>query len=243
MPYSTWDNLMFLKCMKTQRQDMLTYFDPFCILISYPGVLFPFLSHPLAVCPCFNVAVRPSSLPLQPEELTLLLIKLRRQQAELNSIREHTVAQLMQLDMDGDNPKVRPPRDISAGLYSTLWCVCHLYPSSLFISSQRFWLVFIHLFSSGISYVVIHFALNMQKIKNKCLKATFAKSFFCLLYLVFQVFTFDIFERGEWLIYLFCSPKKVQTDVWLKWKLTFFSSLKRLKPLTYYLNSSSFCSK
>uniref|UniRef100_A0A8D0CUN3 Pleckstrin homology domain containing A5 n=1 Tax=Sander lucioperca TaxID=283035 RepID=A0A8D0CUN3_SANLU len=40
-----------------------------------------------------------------PEELTLLLIKLRRQQAELNSIREHTVAQLMQLKMDGDNPK------------------------------------------------------------------------------------------------------------------------------------------
>ncbi|XP_027128535.1 pleckstrin homology domain-containing family A member 5 isoform X4 [Larimichthys crocea] len=40
-----------------------------------------------------------------PEELTLLLIKLRRQQAELNSIREHTVAQLMQLNMDDDNPK------------------------------------------------------------------------------------------------------------------------------------------
>ncbi|XP_068578515.1 pleckstrin homology domain-containing family A member 5-like isoform X1 [Cebidichthys violaceus] len=40
-----------------------------------------------------------------PEELTLLLIKLRRQQAELNSIREHTVAQLMQLNVDGDNPK------------------------------------------------------------------------------------------------------------------------------------------
>uniref|UniRef100_A0A3Q3NLU2 Pleckstrin homology domain containing A5 n=1 Tax=Mastacembelus armatus TaxID=205130 RepID=A0A3Q3NLU2_9TELE len=40
-----------------------------------------------------------------PEELTLLLIKLRRQQAELNSIREHTIAQLMQLNMDGDNPK------------------------------------------------------------------------------------------------------------------------------------------
>ncbi|XP_037622847.1 pleckstrin homology domain-containing family A member 5 isoform X39 [Sebastes umbrosus] len=43
-----------------------------------------------------------------PEELTLLLIKLRRQQAELNSIREHTVAQLMQLNMDGDNPKLSP---------------------------------------------------------------------------------------------------------------------------------------
>uniref|UniRef100_A0A671X4T0 Pleckstrin homology domain containing A5 n=1 Tax=Sparus aurata TaxID=8175 RepID=A0A671X4T0_SPAAU len=40
-----------------------------------------------------------------PEELTLLLIKLRRQQAELNSIRDHTVSQLMQLNMDGDNPK------------------------------------------------------------------------------------------------------------------------------------------
>uniref|UniRef100_UPI003AABE6E5 pleckstrin homology domain-containing family A member 5-like isoform X3 n=1 Tax=Centroberyx gerrardi TaxID=166262 RepID=UPI003AABE6E5 len=40
-----------------------------------------------------------------PEELTLLLIKLRRQQAELNSIREHTVAQLMQLNIDGNSPK------------------------------------------------------------------------------------------------------------------------------------------
>ncbi|XP_030221212.1 pleckstrin homology domain-containing family A member 5 isoform X2 [Gadus morhua] len=58
----------------------------------------------------------PSGLPVQiitaqslqgktPEELTLLLIKLRRQQAELNSIREHTVAQLMQLNIDGDTPK------------------------------------------------------------------------------------------------------------------------------------------
>uniref|UniRef100_A0A8C7XS48 Pleckstrin homology domain containing A5 n=1 Tax=Oryzias sinensis TaxID=183150 RepID=A0A8C7XS48_9TELE len=45
------------------------------------------------------------SFSASPEELTLLLIKLRRQQAELNSIREHTVAQLMQLNMDGDNPK------------------------------------------------------------------------------------------------------------------------------------------
>ncbi|XP_077371983.1 pleckstrin homology domain-containing family A member 5 isoform X3 [Festucalex cinctus] len=40
-----------------------------------------------------------------PEELTLLLIKLRRQQAELNSVREHTLAQFTQLNMDGDNPK------------------------------------------------------------------------------------------------------------------------------------------
>ena len=42
----------------------------------------------------------------QPEELTLLLIKLRRQQAELNSLREHTVAQLMALGMEGPNAKV-----------------------------------------------------------------------------------------------------------------------------------------
>ncbi|XP_047659803.1 pleckstrin homology domain-containing family A member 5 isoform X2 [Tachysurus fulvidraco] len=40
-----------------------------------------------------------------PEELTLLLIKLRRQQAELNSIREQTLAQLMQLNHDTANPK------------------------------------------------------------------------------------------------------------------------------------------
>ncbi|XP_049422994.1 pleckstrin homology domain-containing family A member 5-like isoform X3 [Epinephelus fuscoguttatus] len=40
-----------------------------------------------------------------PEELTLLLIKLRRQQAELNSLREHTVAQLMALGMEGPNAK------------------------------------------------------------------------------------------------------------------------------------------
>ncbi|XP_054880244.1 pleckstrin homology domain-containing family A member 5-like isoform X4 [Poeciliopsis prolifica] len=40
-----------------------------------------------------------------PEELTLLLIKLRRQQAEINSLREHTVAQLMALGIEGPNPK------------------------------------------------------------------------------------------------------------------------------------------
>ncbi|XP_054447364.1 pleckstrin homology domain-containing family A member 5 isoform X10 [Pteronotus mesoamericanus] len=40
-----------------------------------------------------------------PEELTLLLIKLRRQQAELSSIREHTLAQLMQLKLEAHCPK------------------------------------------------------------------------------------------------------------------------------------------
>ncbi|XP_041636171.1 pleckstrin homology domain-containing family A member 5-like isoform X3 [Cheilinus undulatus] len=40
-----------------------------------------------------------------PEELTLMLIKLRRQQAELNSLREHTVAQLMALGLEGPNAK------------------------------------------------------------------------------------------------------------------------------------------
>ncbi|XP_061124220.1 pleckstrin homology domain-containing family A member 5-like isoform X4 [Syngnathus typhle] len=40
-----------------------------------------------------------------PEELTLMLIKLRRQQAELNSLREHTLSQLMALGIEGPNPK------------------------------------------------------------------------------------------------------------------------------------------
>ncbi|KAM6306987.1 pleckstrin homology domain-containing family A member 5-like [Podargus strigoides] len=40
-----------------------------------------------------------------PEELTLLLIKLRRQQAELSSIQEHTLAQLMQLKLEASSPK------------------------------------------------------------------------------------------------------------------------------------------
>eukprot|EP00069_Balaena_mysticetus_P002442 bmy_16146T0 len=41
----------------------------------------------------------------KPEELTLLLIKLRRQQAELSSVREHTLAQLMQLKLEAHSPK------------------------------------------------------------------------------------------------------------------------------------------
>ncbi|XP_056655303.1 pleckstrin homology domain-containing family A member 5 isoform X18 [Monodelphis domestica] len=41
----------------------------------------------------------------KPEELTLLLIKLRRQQAELSSIRENTLAQLMQLKLEAHCPK------------------------------------------------------------------------------------------------------------------------------------------
>ncbi|OXB71723.1 UNVERIFIED_CONTAM: hypothetical protein H355_011223 [Colinus virginianus] len=43
----------------------------------------------------------------KPEELTLLLIKLRRQQAELSSIREHTLAQLMQLKLEANSPKMK----------------------------------------------------------------------------------------------------------------------------------------
>uniref|UniRef100_A0A8C7CZ85 Pleckstrin homology domain containing A5 n=1 Tax=Oncorhynchus kisutch TaxID=8019 RepID=A0A8C7CZ85_ONCKI len=58
-----------------------------------------------------------------PEELTLLLIKLRRQQADLNSVREHTVAQLMQLNLDGGhNPKVRATEVADV---SCLLVVCH----------------------------------------------------------------------------------------------------------------------
>uniref|UniRef100_A0A8C4M4U6 Pleckstrin homology domain containing A5 n=1 Tax=Equus asinus asinus TaxID=83772 RepID=A0A8C4M4U6_EQUAS len=52
-------------------------------------------------------SVSPQSLQGKtPEELTLLLIKLRRQQAELSSIREHTLAQLMQLKLEAHSPKV-----------------------------------------------------------------------------------------------------------------------------------------
>ncbi|XP_048112045.1 pleckstrin homology domain-containing family A member 5-like isoform X3 [Alosa alosa] len=58
----------------------------------------------------------PTGIPIQtitpqslqgktPEELTLLLIKLRRQQAEITNIREHTLVQLMQLNLDAQNPK------------------------------------------------------------------------------------------------------------------------------------------
>ncbi|XP_012588291.1 PREDICTED: pleckstrin homology domain-containing family A member 5 isoform X9 [Condylura cristata] len=51
-------------------------------------------------------SVSPHSLQGKtPEELTLLLIKLRRQQAELSSIREHTLAQLMQLKLEAHSPK------------------------------------------------------------------------------------------------------------------------------------------
>ncbi|XP_030626428.1 pleckstrin homology domain-containing family A member 5 [Chanos chanos] len=51
-------------------------------------------------------SITPQSLQGKtPEELTLLLIKLRRQQAELTSLREHTLAQLMQLNLEANNPK------------------------------------------------------------------------------------------------------------------------------------------
>ncbi|XP_063073160.1 pleckstrin homology domain-containing family A member 5 isoform X17 [Engraulis encrasicolus] len=51
-------------------------------------------------------SITPQSLQGKtPEELTLLLIKLRRQQAELTSLREHALTQLMQLNLDADNPK------------------------------------------------------------------------------------------------------------------------------------------
>lgn len=53
----------------------------------------------------------------------MLLIKLRRQQADLNSVREHTVAQLMQLNLDGGhNPKVRAT-EVAA--VSCRLVVCH----------------------------------------------------------------------------------------------------------------------
>lgn len=113
---------MVLNCMKrkTRMQQLFTYWDPGTskspiLVCSLSFLLTPNPCLTPAVCPCFTVAMHPPPPPplppssLQPEELTLLLIKLRRQQAELNSIREHTVAQLMQLNMDGDNPKVRPP--------------------------------------------------------------------------------------------------------------------------------------
>ncbi|KAJ8249653.1 hypothetical protein COCON_G00228690 [Conger conger] len=44
-----------------------------------------------------------------PEELTLLLIKLRRQQADLSTARQHTLAQLLQISLHGNNPKPLRP--------------------------------------------------------------------------------------------------------------------------------------
>lgn len=72
--------------------------------------MYLFIDRPLDE---LTVSVSPLCLRcvVQPEELTLLLIKLRRQQAELNSIREHTVAQLMILSMEGPNAKVSTRRE------------------------------------------------------------------------------------------------------------------------------------
>ncbi|XP_073932063.1 pleckstrin homology domain-containing family A member 5 isoform X24 [Castor canadensis] len=51
-------------------------------------------------------SISPQSLQGKtPEELTLLLIQLRRQQAELNSAREHTLAQLTQLKLEARSPQ------------------------------------------------------------------------------------------------------------------------------------------
>jgi hypothetical protein len=58
----------------------------------------------------------------QPEELTLLLIQLRRQQAELNSAREHTLAQLTQLKLEARSPQVSV-RHVSVTHQSV--CPCH----------------------------------------------------------------------------------------------------------------------
>lgn len=58
---------------------------------------------------------------VQPEELTLLLIKLRRQQAELTSLREHTVAQLMALGLEGPNAKVST-ESVHNVCACTHWC-------------------------------------------------------------------------------------------------------------------------
>ncbi|KAM8908344.1 pleckstrin homology domain-containing family A member 5-like isoform 4-T4 [Spinachia spinachia] len=56
--------------------------------------------------PVPSQSITPQSLEGKtPEELTLLLIKLRRQQAELTSLREHTVAQLMAMGLEGPNAK------------------------------------------------------------------------------------------------------------------------------------------
>lgn len=123
----TLDNLMVLNCM---TNSILRIMDCSPIgsltplnLLSWCVLSFPL---PLGCVPVSLWLYFPPSQPLQPEELTLLLIKLRRQQAELNSIREHTVAQLMQLNMDGDNPKVRPTEMLLQALCVSVWCECHL---------------------------------------------------------------------------------------------------------------------
>ncbi|XP_068611589.1 pleckstrin homology domain-containing family A member 5-like [Brachionichthys hirsutus] len=56
--------------------------------------------------PVPSQTITPQSLQGKtPEELTLLLIKLRREQAALDNLREHTVVQLMALDMEAHNAK------------------------------------------------------------------------------------------------------------------------------------------
>ncbi|XP_059510665.1 pleckstrin homology domain-containing family A member 5 isoform X4 [Stegostoma tigrinum] len=55
-----------------------------------------------------------------PEELTLLLIKLRRQQAEVNGIREHTATQLMQLNLSDANPKMKENEPLIATVHTMI---------------------------------------------------------------------------------------------------------------------------
>ncbi|XP_016367570.1 pleckstrin homology domain-containing family A member 5-like [Sinocyclocheilus rhinocerous] len=114
---SSWKRLGCCKHLPLRAVGLMLSSPEWSVPMLMRSLCFPLsLSLSLSLCQYSFPAERRPVPPAQsitaqslqsktPEELTLLLIKLRRQQAELNSLREHTLAQLMQLNLDAANPK------------------------------------------------------------------------------------------------------------------------------------------
>ena len=74
---------------------------------------------------------------VQSEELTLLLIQLRRQQSELTSARQLSLTQLLCLSRDTPNAKVSTCTGVVCTMYV---CVlhCHIHPLSSMYLCERY---------------------------------------------------------------------------------------------------------
>lgn len=148
---------MVLNCMKrkTRMQQLFTYWDPGTskspiLVCSLSFLLTPNPCLTPAVCPCFTVAMHPppasssSSLLLAAWGTDFAADKAASAAGRAKQYPGAHCSTAYATKHGWRQPKGQAPRDISAGVYVSVWCVCHLYPLPLSISIRRICLVFTH---------------------------------------------------------------------------------------------------
>lgn len=131
--------------LNTTIQQLFTYWEPDTSKSPILVCSFPSSPTPPAVCPCFIVAVCPSLPPsLAAWGTDFAADKAATAAGRAKQYPGAHCSTAYATKHGWRQPKGQAPRYVSAGVYVSVWCVCHLYPLPLSILIRRIGLVFTH---------------------------------------------------------------------------------------------------